>query len=480
MEVPPLHRFGVLRAPRSKRRCIHALVTGGDRRETGGRARQQLLGAMDIAAQEVDVPRSHLREAFEELRIFGVLGLLPGRLPPLVGREVAPLIESETREPVVLNQRQGIEVGELELIRCPPRQRAAQKISRTSRFVPLLRGFADLAGGFFSHGVMVAPSGDDIAASPVTELRSMDPVQFTDQPALHEPVVVLACAGWNDGGDAASTAALHLGRLWHTTTFATLDPEEFFDFQSTRPIVQLVDGRTRSITWPTLTFAAGRAGERDVVLITGPEPNLRWRTFARAIVTTSLELGATRLITLGAFMADVAHRQPVPIVGSASDATESERLGLHPSNYEGPTGIIGVTHDMAARAELATVSFWAAVPHYLGGGENPKAALALIDQLAAYLDIEVQADRLARAAEIWEETVNDELRENASLKAYVERLERGERGGLGGEEDDEFASPRREDENGDGRGELPNAQTSGEEIAAEIERFLQSGEPGAL
>ncbi len=282
----------------------------------------------------------------------------------------------------------------------------------------------------------------------------MSSIVFEEQPDLAHPTIVMAFSGWNDGGEAASTAAEHLRIEWNAKRFAHLDPEEFFDFQVNRPTVTLVDGTTRNVRWPSIDFHAARAADRDVVLFIGAEPNLRWKTFAGAVVDVASHLGAERLVTLGAFLADVAHTRPVPIVGSASDRDEAERLHLAPSNYEGPTGIIGVTHDVANRAGLESVSFWAAVPHYIPVGENPKAALALVRRLADYLEVEVDTARLERTAAVWEENVTEQIRDNEALSHYLDRLE---------EPDATEFSP----EGG-----------TGDEIAQEIERFLQGRSPG--
>ena len=279
-----------------------------------------------------------------------------------------------------------------------------------------------------------------------------DPLVFEDSPALTDPVVVMALQGWNDAGDAASTAAEFLRTTWAARRFASIDPEEFYDFQVSRPSVELVDGTTRRITWPDAEFLLARPGGRDVVLLTGGEPNLRWRTFCDTIVRACQKMGASTFVTLGAFLADVPHIRPVPIVGSASSTEEAERLRLAPSNYEGPTGIVGVAHDAAKRAGIESVSFWAAVPHYLPMGENPKAALALVGRLAEYLDIPVDVELLHARSVGWEEEVTEQIRENETLSGYVEQL------------------AEQEQENTD-ISQVPSA--SGDEIAAEIERFLQ-------
>jgi proteasome assembly chaperone (PAC2) family protein len=281
-------------------------------------------------------------------------------------------------------------------------------------------------------------------------------IVFERRPALHSPVVVMSVRGWNDAGEAASGATDWIKHQLSAHRFAHIDPEEFFDFQVARPTVELVDGTTRRIDWPANEFHYAKAGERDLVLFSGLEPNLRWRTFADSIVTVCRELGAERLVTVGAFLADVPHTKDVPVVGSASSAEEAMQLGLSPSRYEGPTGIVGVTHDAANRAGLSSVSFWAAVPHYIPAGVNPKASLALVERLSSFLEIELDTGPLRPAADAWEQSVSDQVEENETLSGYVHRLEAAD--------DDDF--------------EVETDPADGEAIADEIERFLEERSGG--
>jgi proteasome assembly chaperone (PAC2) family protein len=276
----------------------------------------------------------------------------------------------------------------------------------------------------------------------------VDPIVFTSHPTLERPTLVTAFRGWNDAGESASAAATFLRERWNATMFARLDPEEFFDFQVTRPVVKLADGVSRVIEWPANEFHHARVGGRDVVLFIGGEPNIRWRTFATAIVDMGRNLNAERLVTLGAFLADVAHTREVPVVGSAPDPEEAARLDLATSRYEGPTGIVGVVHDLSNRAGLPSVSFWAAVPHYVPAGVNPKAVLALVSRVGSFLDVPVDAAELAPAVTSWEQRVTELVEENETLSEYVRRLE--EVSGL-----------------------PPTPNVSGESLAAEVERFLR-------
>ncbi|MGH2724536.1 MAG: PAC2 family protein [Actinomycetota bacterium] len=278
----------------------------------------------------------------------------------------------------------------------------------------------------------------------------MDHVRLEPRPELRRPVMVFAFRGWNDGGEAATSAATYLRDRWVAERFGTLDPEDFVDFQVTRPLVRLEGGITRRIDWPEGEFYHAARPERDVVLFLGTEPNMRWRTFVGALVGAARELGAESVITMGAFLADVPHSRPTPVAGSATDPEQAEALGISASGYEGPTGIVGVLHDAVVRAGIPAVSLWAAVPHYLPGGPNPKAALALVEKVMAFTDVAVEMDTLARASAAWQEQVTATIGENEELRGYVERLEAGadERPGLA---------------------DIP----SGDALAAELEQFLR-------
>ena len=201
-------------------------------------------------------------------------------------------------------------------------------------------------------------------------------LRIDDAPALRRPVLISAFRGWNDGGQAATLAASTLVRAWGAERFAEIDPEGFVDFQSTRPTVSLADGITRRIEWPENIFHAGAiAGtDRDAVILLGVEPNYRWRAFNEIVTDLARELRVELVVTLGALLADVPHTRPAPVTGSASDASLVEELGLQPSRYEGPTGIVGVLHDACRQAGIPSVSLWSAVPHYVSLAPSPRAA----------------------------------------------------------------------------------------------------------
>src|ERR687887_1223502 len=207
------------------------------------------------------------------------------------------------------------------------------------------------------------------------------------RPTLRSPVLISAFRGWNDGGQGASLAGGYLAKTWEAERFAEIDPEGFFDFQATRPHVSLVEGRTRRIDWPDNAFyhAPIPGLDRDAVLLLGIEPNMRWRRFTELIVGLSTELGIELVVSLGSLLADVPHTRPSPVTGSATDEKLIEQYGLQGSRYEGPTGIVGVLHDACRNEGLASVSLWAAVPHYVSLAPSPRAALALCQRLGELL-----------------------------------------------------------------------------------------------
>ena len=275
------------------------------------------------------------------------------------------------------------------------------------------------------------------------------------RPTLRRPVLVAAFRGWNDGAQGASLAASFLAQSWGARRFAEIDPEEFYDFQASRPHVALVDGVTRRIDWPeTIFYHAEMPGlARDAVLLIGVEPNIRWRTFTDEIIGLARELDVELLVTLGALLADVPHTRPAPVTGSATDSDLISELGLSTSRYEGPTGIVGVLHDACRGVDLPSASLWAAVPHYASLAASPKAALALCTRLASLLGATVDLSDLERAAESYERQVSEAVAQDADTEAYVRDLEE-RRDALG----DELEVP------------------SGDTLAAELTRFLREHE----
>jgi proteasome assembly chaperone (PAC2) family protein len=253
----------------------------------------------------------------------------------------------------------------------------------------------------------------------------MDHVRWHERPRLRRPMLIAAFEGWNDAADAASTAARYLRDRWSARPFADIDPEEFYDFSSTRPQVRLSGGITREIVWPAteLSGAALPGTARDVIVLLGSEPQLRWRTYAGEVVDVATELGVELIVVLGALLADVAHTRPVKVTGTAADADLVRRLGLARSTYEGPTGIVGVLHDAFRRAKLPSASLWAAVPHYVASTPSPKASLALVERAVSLLSTSVVTADLQVAAADYERQVSEVVASDDDVSAYVRRLE---------------------------------------------------------
>jgi proteasome assembly chaperone (PAC2) family protein len=237
--------------------------------------------------------------------------------------------------------------------------------------------------------------------------------------------MVCAFRGWNDAAAAASTALAAIGNSLDSELVATIDPEDYFDFQSTRPTITMAGGATRRIEWPENNLIAVRVpgGERDLVLLDGTEPNLRWRTFSETIVTAAEALDVELVITLGSLIAEVSHTLPVPITGLASSPELVDELDLERSSYEGPTGIVGVVHDLCNKTGIDSASLWAAVPHYVAAVPNPKAALALLRRLEGMTEIAVEASELEEETADYEEQINRAVAANAEIEELVERIE---------------------------------------------------------
>src|SRR5829696_6928628 len=277
------------------------------------------------------------------------------------------------------------------------------------------------------------------------------------RPELQRPVLIAGFTGWNDAADAASVAVGALASSWGVRRFGGFDGEEFFDFQTTRPQVRLVDGVTREIEWPenVLSATAPRleaTGGRGGILLTGPEPNFRWRAFSAAVVEMAKELNVELVVTMGALLADVPHSRPVSVAANSQDASLVENLGLSASRYEGPTGITGVLHRVCADAGLPSVSFWASVPHYLPAVPSAPAALALLDKLSGLLGMEVDKTELESTAETYQDQVSVAVSQDSDLSSYVKMLEE-----------------RYDTQLDQGPRNLP----SGDELAQELEGFLR-------
>ena len=256
----------------------------------------------------------------------------------------------------------------------------------------------------------------------------MDVVEWEQRPELRNPVALVAFEGWNDAADAASGAiGFVLDQFEDIDPFAVILPEEFFNFQKRRPEVEVSDGGTRDITWPVVGFYGIPLPDqaRDLVIVLGEEPHHRWLTFVGHIVDVLTAVGVKEIVTLGAFIGQVAHTLPVPIIGVGSDPTLVDRFDLMTSDYEGPAGITGVLNAAAAEADLETISLWAATPHYLAANENPKAMLALLSKATAIAGISVDATELAVEAGEFDSRVNQAMDTSDDLSSYVHRLEEG-------------------------------------------------------
>src|SRR5215212_6721880 len=280
-------------------------------------------------------------------------------------------------------------------------------------------------------------------------------LRIAARPSLRRPILICAFRGWNDGGQGASLAVGFLQRAWGGERFAEIDPEEFFDFQVTRPQVSLVEGATRRLDWPETTFmhAPIPGLDRDAVILLGIEPNMRWRRFSDLIAGLGEEVGVELVVTLGSLLADVPHTRPAPVTGSASDQDLIDELGLERSRYEGPTGIVGVLHDAFYRRGISAVNLWAAVPHYVSLAPSPRAALALCERLGSLLGASIDTAELEKASDEYAEQVSQAVASDAETAAYVEELE------------------QRSDD-------LAATDISGETIAAELTRFLRDRERG--
>jgi proteasome assembly chaperone (PAC2) family protein len=288
------------------------------------------------------------------------------------------------------------------------------------------------------------------AAEPATGrgARLADVIEIVSE--LRSPVIIAAFEGWNDAADAASSVIDHLASVWDARVVAAIDPEDFYDFQVNRPAVSTSEDGMRRITWPStqLSVCSPPGADHDVILLRGIEPNMRWRQFCAELLAGCEELGAELVVTLGALLADTPHTRPVPLSGTATEPDVADRLKLEQSNYEGPTGIVGVFQDACSLTDMPSVSFWAAVPHYVAQPPCPKATLALLGQLEELLELSIPLADLPEEARAWERGVDELSQEDEEIGDYVRALEQTR---------DTAALP----------------EASGEAIAREFERYLK-------
>jgi proteasome assembly chaperone (PAC2) family protein len=257
-------------------------------------------------------------------------------------------------------------------------------------------------------------------------MASLDHVLWQRRQPLRDPMLVAAFEGWNDAGDAASTAVRHLRDVWDLDLVAELDPEEFYSFTDTRPLVAFDDGGRRRIDWPGNRFWAGEipGQDRDLLVLEGIEPNLRWRTYGEQITGVAHELSVSMVVTLGALLTDIPHTRPTSVIGTADDAELITRLDLRPSGYEGPTGIVGALHESCRTAGLDSISLWGSVPSYVPGSTSPKAALALVERLGQLLDTTIPVTELEIATTAYERQLDELVQEDEESSTYVAELER--------------------------------------------------------
>jgi proteasome assembly chaperone (PAC2) family protein len=290
-----------------------------------------------------------------------------------------------------------------------------------------------------------------------------DGLVWERHPDLRRPLMVAAFAGWNDAGDAATGAADWLIRQHDPVRIAAIDPDEHIDYQSHRPQVELVGGVTRSVAWPANEYFEVNCAERDLVVLRGIEPNVRWKSFCRAVIAVASETGCETVVTLGALLGDVPHTRPVRLTGTASNSQLMDELELARSEYEGPTGIVGVLHDQCAASGLRTASLWAPVPHYVASPPNPPATKALLERFAQLAELDLDLHGLDQLVDLWRVQVDHAIRDDDDVRNYVRELE--------GRVDAEDASERGIVLGGHpaGGGSVPDA----DELAAEVEQFLR-------
>jgi len=267
---------------------------------------------------------------------------------------------------------------------------------------------------------------------------------------LTSPVIIAAFEGWNDAGEAASGVINHLSLAWQAAPAGAIDPEDYYDFQVTRPVTEVAEGRTERLVWPTtrLLLARQELADRDVLLVQGIEPNMRWRAFCAELVTAFTEVRAEMVVLLGALLADSPHTRPVPVTAAASDPALAADLRAEPVDYKGPTGILGVLQHACADAGLRAVSLWASVPHYVAQPPCPKATLALLRGVEDVLDASLPLADLPAEARAWERGVDELAEQDSEVAEYVRTLEEAK-----------------------DATDLPEA--SGDAIAREFERYLR-------
>jgi len=293
----------------------------------------------------------------------------------------------------------------------------------------------------------------------------MDALKIHTRPeGLRRPILIMAFGGWNDAAESATTAVRYLGTSFRAEKFAEIDPEEFYHFGLSRPHVRFKPGSEteREITWPATEFSITQASTlaRDVIVGVAVEPHLRWKTYCGVVLELARRCEVTLVLTLGALLAEVPHTRPVRLSGSASDPELAVRLGVRPTKYEGPTGIVGVLNTICREQGFATASLWANVPHYISGIENPKATLALVERVAPLLGATIEVRELEDAGKQFDSNLKEIVAQNAKIAHYIKKLESRDAA--------EEPPPAQA-----GPSDLPPAA----ELVAEMEQFLRQQRP---
>ena len=277
-------------------------------------------------------------------------------------------------------------------------------------------------------------------------------MQIEQIPNLRNPVAIVAFTGWNDAGEAATGVLAHLMNCWgvQENLIAEFDSEEFYDYQQIRPMVFIDNSKIRQLKWPNTNVYALYTPHLpfDLVVVRGPEPSFKWRTFSNQLLELFEDLEVDLVLSIGALLADAPHTRPISVTGTSSNPELAKRIGVEVSRYEGPTGILGVIQDAAQRRDLDAFSIWAALPHYAAGSPSPKATLALIEELSDFFDISIPLGDLPEAAKAWEIAVSQLAEEDSEISEYVKQLE--------ADKDDSDLE-----------------ETTGDDIAKEFERFLR-------
>jgi proteasome assembly chaperone (PAC2) family protein len=291
------------------------------------------------------------------------------------------------------------------------------------------------------------------------EPMSDQDVRYSERPTLRKPILIAAFEGWNDAAEAATSAVEHLQEIWDATSFATIDPEEFYDFTEVRPTVRMTGQNQRRIDWPTNEFFYHRAPDRDqdFILLLGVEPSLKWRRFTETIIGVARELGATSFVSLGALLSDVPHGRDARVTVSATDPKLRERIGrVRTSRYEGPTGIVGVLHDAFTKAGITGASMWGHAPHYLSASPNPVVTLGILRRVSEIFELELDLHELEGEAATFVSQVNEAVSRDPEASSYIHQLEAQNE-----EEDDDDSEP------------TPRHPSTGKSLIEDVEDFLR-------